>query len=50
MGTNHRKDSYAQEPSDDDDRARRAFREAKPGSILQKDLQELSELVRARAP
>lgn len=31
------------------DRARRAFREAKPGSILEKDLQELSELVRAKA-
>ena len=31
------------------DRARRAFREARPGSILKKDLEELAELVQARA-
>ena len=31
------------------DRARRAFREAKRGSILEKDVQELAELVKARA-
>ena len=40
---------YAQKKRDAMDRARRAFREAKQGSILAKDLHELSDLVKAKA-